>query len=173
MESVEFIPLSSTVATSSTVENDSHNHCVNLVRETLATPYFYFSYTGDITNSLQRQHDKPLMDKNLEDNNSRSSDRRFVWNHFIANKFLDHAEESSRSAVSSFLVQIIHGGVFVNRCNINGVSFVLLGSIVRTFISEPFKFRASYTIWISSSYTKGSHRRKKKLPKWYYKTLFR
>ena len=128
LESVEFIPLSSTVATSSTVENDSHNHSVNLVRQTLATPYFYFSYTGDITNSLQRQHDKPLMDKNLEDNNSssnvwRSSDRRFVWNHFIANKFLDHAEESNRSAVSSFIVQIIHGGVFVNRCNINGVSF--------------------------------------------------
>ena len=128
LESVEFIPLSSTVATSSTVENDSHNHCVNLVRETLATPYFYFSYTRDITNSLQRQHDKPFMDKNLEDKSSnvwRSSDRRFVWNYFMANKFLDHAEESSRSAVSSFIVQIIHGGVFVNRCNINGVSFLI------------------------------------------------
>ena len=52
------------------------------------------------------------------------------------------------------------------------VHSALLGGRVRTFISEFFKFRASYYINFHAV-TKGSRRRKKKLPKWYYKTLFR
>lgn len=51
IETVDFIPLSSTAPTTS-VEIDSHHRCLNLVREMLSTPYFYFSYTGGMFNCI-------------------------------------------------------------------------------------------------------------------------
>ena len=119
VESVDFIPLASTSASTS-VEIDSHNRCNNLVREMMETPYFYFSYSGDLTNTLQRQNDRPaVMEK---EDSWKIADKRFIWNNFIANNILQYAEESSKSAVSSFLVQIVHGAMFIQKIRINGVS---------------------------------------------------
>ena len=50
LETTEFISIWGKSATSST-EAAAHQNSLNLLSETLGTPYFYFSYTGDLTNS--------------------------------------------------------------------------------------------------------------------------
>lgn len=46
----ECIPIWGKAATSSK-EAEAHRYCLNLLQDTLGTPYFYFSYTGDLTNN--------------------------------------------------------------------------------------------------------------------------
>ena len=50
LETAECIPIWGKAATSSQ-EAEAHRYCLNLLHETLGTPYFYFSYTGDLTNN--------------------------------------------------------------------------------------------------------------------------
>ena len=85
---------------------------------------------ADLTNTLQRQNDRPFVEN---EDSWRMADKRFVWNHFIANNLLQFADESSKPAVASFLIQVIHGAVFINRCSINGVSDLFLKYISRDF----------------------------------------
>lgn len=117
LESVEFIPISSMQASSST-EVDGEKRCYQLIHEALSTPYFYFTYTGDLTNSQQRQ----------AQSNSNSSwenaDKRFLWNYSMANNLMSYVSSgSSKSDIYPFLLQLIHGAVFIHRCSINGKSF--------------------------------------------------
>lgn len=116
VENVDFIPIASKSASSS-AELDGHKKCLAMVSETMATPYFYFSYTGDLTNNQQK----------LSNSNSASqdpwkrADKRFVWNCHMSDSFLSKAADGEKSTVSPFLVQLIHGAVFIQRCSINGV----------------------------------------------------
>ena len=84
----------------------------------------------DLTNTLQRQNDRPFVEN---EDSWRMADKRFVWNHFIANNLLQFADESSKPAVSAFLVQVIHGAVFINRCSINGVRDLILKDFQHDF----------------------------------------
>ena len=53
LETVEFIPIWGKSDTSS-AEVEAHRYSLNLLQETFGTPYFYFSYTGDLTNTAGR-----------------------------------------------------------------------------------------------------------------------
>ena len=85
---------------------------------------------ADLTNTLQRQNDRPFVEN---EDSWRMADKRFVWNHFIANNLLQFADESSKPAVSAFLIQVIHGAVFINRCSINGVRDLILKDFQHDF----------------------------------------
>lgn len=56
-----------------------------MVRQVLDTPYYYFSYTYDITHTLQRLHCMPpdFMQTALYER----SDSRFVWNGYLLKYF--------------------------------------------------------------------------------------
>lgn len=128
LESVELIPISTLAANSST-EVDAERRCQILIKEALSTPYFYFSYSGDLTNSRQRQ----AASAQSESAWSRA-DKRFLWNNYMAETLFQYVTGSkSMTQVSSFLVQLVHGAVFIHRCSINGVRFIKSGLKVMQF----------------------------------------
>ena len=119
LETTEFIPIWGKAATSST-EAAAHQNSLNLLSETLGTPHFYFSYTGDLTNSLERQA-SIAQDHGNEGSAWSRADQRFLWNYHLANTMLQLAPESNRTTITQFLIHLIHGAVFIHRCSINGV----------------------------------------------------
>lgn len=120
LETAECIPIWGKAATSSK-EAEAHRYCLNLLQETLGTPYFYFSYTGDLTNNAERQA------RVAQDHGKKTAwscaDDRFLWNFHLANTLLQFAPEASRSSISQFLTHLVHGAVFIHRCSINGKMF--------------------------------------------------
>jgi len=116
----ECIPIWGKAATSSK-EAEAHRYCLNLLQDTLGTPYFYFSYTGDLTNNAER-HARVAQDHGNRDAWS-CADDRFLWNFHLANTLLQFAPEASRSSISQFLTHLVHGAVFIHRCSINGKMF--------------------------------------------------
>lgn len=72
-----------------------------MVKSVLNTPYFYFSYTYDLSHSLQRIYNNGLsfVNKSLFER----ADKRFIWNQALMSKFLEDQE------LISFCLPIIHG----------------------------------------------------------------
>ena len=137
LETAECIPIWCKAATSSK-EAEAHRYCLALLHDTLGTPYFYFSYTGDLTNNagtifptsafmiLILTFFFPFKERRAlkaqdHGNSWTRADDRFLWNYHLANTLLQLAPEASRASISQFLTHLIHGAVFIHRCSINGV----------------------------------------------------
>uniref|UniRef100_A0A8D9BUV5 Phosphatidylinositol-3-phosphatase SAC1 n=1 Tax=Cacopsylla melanoneura TaxID=428564 RepID=A0A8D9BUV5_9HEMI len=91
---------------------------ISMIKKILSTPYFYYSYTYDLTYNMQRlynvQHDfllKPLHER---------ADERFIWNRNLLDQF--YTLESPD--VGAFCVPVIHGFISINKCIINGKTFL-------------------------------------------------
>ena len=67
---------------------EAHKRCMALLAETLSTPYFYFSYNGDVTNSMQRLSEYGTPAATGKDAWERL-DKRFVWNEHMLTPFLE------------------------------------------------------------------------------------
>ena len=113
----------------SSAELDGHVKCISLILDVLSTPYFYFSYNGDVSNTQQR-----LSEQNANTGKARTGeeswrrlDRRFIWNFNILQPI--HSS-STADQVYKFTLPIIHGAVFIHRCSINSVSFDSHGKTV-------------------------------------------
>ena len=79
----------------------------------------YFLYKGgDLTNTKQRQS---LTLPDSGDSDWKKADKRFLWNYHMGSSLLNLANSGDRSKVAPFLVLLIHGGVYIHRCSINGV----------------------------------------------------
>ena len=112
LESVEVISISSKNASSSD-ELEAHRRCQILTQDAVSTPYYYFSYSTDLTHSRQRLwHKEDIWEQ---------SDSRFLWNFQMGQSFLKLSDDTSRNSLSKFLIKLIHGAVFIHRCTINGV----------------------------------------------------
>lgn len=87
---------------------------VNMIELVLGTPYFYFSYTYDLTHTLQRLHTitPDFMAQSLLER----ADQRFVWNNHLLSAF--HSPE-----FRNFCLPIMLGFISVNLCLINGCYF--------------------------------------------------
>ncbi|KAK0077686.1 hypothetical protein PV325_003590 [Microctonus aethiopoides] len=97
---------------------------LEMIKSVLNTPYFYFSYTYDISHTMQRLHNTtpqflqlPLHER---------ADTRFIWNAYLLQDL------SSRPEHSKFCLPIIHGCILLiifilvislNTVVVNGVSF--------------------------------------------------
>lgn len=93
-------------------DNDQYIRMIHLV---LSTPYFYFSYSYDLTHSLQRLHSAgPGF-------NSQSmfarADQRFVWNRYLLKNFMSYDYKN-------FALPLIHGFISINQCVVNGNNFI-------------------------------------------------
>lgn len=85
-----------------------------MIDHVLNTPYLYFSYTYDLTHTLQRLHNTTpdfLQQSLLE-----RADQRFVWNGFVLKGL-------NKEVTRKFLLPIVHGFVSINNCSVNGNSF--------------------------------------------------
>ncbi|GLV39628.1 Sac1 phosphatase [Carabus blaptoides fortunei] len=89
---------------------------MSMLELALNTPYIYFSYTYDLTHTLQRLHNTApdfLQLSLLE-----RADLRFVWNGYLLKPF-------NSPEFHKFCLPIIHGFVSINQCAVNGQSFTL------------------------------------------------
>lgn len=87
---------------------------VNMIELVLSIPYYYFSYTYDITHTLQRLHTitPDFMAQSLLER----ADQRFVWNNYLLNNFRS-------PEFRNFSLPIMLGFISVNLCLINGCYF--------------------------------------------------
>lgn len=90
-----------------------NNAYLNMVELVLSTPYHYFSYTYDITHTIQRLHQigPDFWQQSLLER----ADQRFVWNAHILRPFKQNAR---------FCLPLLHGFISINECNINRQNFV-------------------------------------------------
>ena len=105
------------------VQNESQSRCITLLQEVLSTPYFYYSPTADLTNSMQRLHKLGPFTQPHTAQGKESWDRldhRFVWNAYALSPFLEIKANSTD--LHAFIMPLIHGAVFIKRCIINRVS---------------------------------------------------
>ncbi|XP_023337807.1 phosphatidylinositide phosphatase SAC1 [Eurytemora carolleeae] len=88
-----------------------------MMQQVLSTPYFYFSYTYDISHSRQRLDtlgSREFYQKSLFER----SDSRFVWNKHLLQPFL------SNPKLHCYALPVIHGFVSINSCSISGHRFI-------------------------------------------------
>ncbi|XP_012271455.1 phosphatidylinositide phosphatase SAC1 [Orussus abietinus] len=87
---------------------------VEMIKSVLNTPYFYFSYTYDLSHTMQRLHNTPpeFLQMPLHDR----ADPRFVWNAYLLQDL------TSRPEHYKFCLPIIHGFVSLNTVIVNGVA---------------------------------------------------
>nr|CAI5836938.1 unnamed protein product [Callosobruchus analis] len=91
-----------------------NNIYISMVEHVLSTPFFYFSYSYDITHSIQRLHD--IQPDFWQQSLMERGDHRFIWNRHLLNPF--------RSVPARrFCLPIMHGFVSINQCVINGNGF--------------------------------------------------
>lgn len=87
-------------------ENKSNEMSKRMIHSVLQTDYFYFSYTYDLTHSLQQLNNtspdfinQPLFNR---------ADPRFVWNKFLI-ETLD-----SRREFTNYMLPLVHGIISIN-----------------------------------------------------------
>ncbi|KAK9890979.1 hypothetical protein WA026_013317 [Henosepilachna vigintioctopunctata] len=92
-------------------DNNTHLAMMEFV---LSTPHIYFSYSYDLTHTLQRLHDIGP-DFWLQSLPVRA-DQRFVWNGHLLKGL-------KREDLSNFCLPLVHGFVSINQCRINSQDF--------------------------------------------------
>ena len=101
--------------------DEEEEHLKKMLIYVLSTPYFYYSYTLDLTQSQQslfpllnddNVQQRPILDR---------CDARFVWNLHLLEDFVNLAK--THSGAHAFLVPVIHGAIFISRCTIEGKTF--------------------------------------------------
>ncbi|KAF2892481.1 hypothetical protein ILUMI_13700 [Ignelater luminosus] len=88
---------------------------LSMIEQVLATPYLYFSYSYDLTHTMQRLHGTgpDFLSQSLIDR----ADQRFVWNGFILKDFR-HPE------FKNFCLPLVHGFLSINQISMNGCNFM-------------------------------------------------
>lgn len=88
---------------------------LEMVKSVLNTPYFYFSYTYDLSHTTQRLHNTTpeFLQMTLHDR----ADPRFVWNSYLLQDL------TARVELYKFCLPIIHGFVSLNTVVVNNIAF--------------------------------------------------
>ncbi|XP_014209737.1 phosphatidylinositide phosphatase SAC1 [Copidosoma floridanum] len=88
---------------------------LEMVKSILNTPHFYFSYTYDLSHTMQRLHNTPpeFIQMPLHDR----ADPRFIWNSYLLQDLVARPEHHK------FCLPIIHGFLSLNTVVVNGISF--------------------------------------------------
>lgn len=111
---VKLIPFFRSTLHLSQQEKDDNDTYVNMIEQVLSTPFIYFSYTYDITSSMQRLHGSgpEFLSQSLHER----ADARFLWNMNLLSDFRN-------PTFANFMLPLIQGFVSINQCMINGHSF--------------------------------------------------
>ncbi|EPX71109.1 inositol polyphosphate phosphatase [Schizosaccharomyces octosporus yFS286] len=124
VEKFEVIPYMGRLAT-----DQDELDLYNLLQNHLKTGPFYFSYTWDLTNSLQRSCAEETKNPNVS-----RSDNRFFWNEFASKNFIQAVQAHPEAA--SFVTPMIYGFITSSSTMVKGRSVTL------ALISRRSKFRA-------------------------------
>ncbi|XP_037027285.1 phosphatidylinositol-3-phosphatase SAC1 [Bradysia coprophila] len=111
---IPYMSASHFLSVSQKSQNDTY---LLMLHKMLDTPYFYFSYSYDLTHTLQRLHSMPpdFLQMGLNER----AESRFVWNKFLLQPF-------QSQNLKSYCLPLIHGFVSINQLNINNNQFTLI-----------------------------------------------
>uniref|UniRef100_T1HA14 Phosphatidylinositol-3-phosphatase SAC1 n=3 Tax=Rhodnius prolixus TaxID=13249 RepID=T1HA14_RHOPR len=114
---------------------------LSLLELILNSPGYYFSYTYDLSHSMQRLHNTPpdFLKKPLHIR----GEQKFIWNEYLLNEF------TKQVLVPEYCLPIIYGFVSINSCVLRGRSFTF------TLISRRSKERAGRRLFIRGVDNKG------------------
>lgn len=96
-EIIPYIPTAINMTDTQKTQNDIY---VSMLRVVLDTPFFYFSYTHDLTHTLQRLHSMPP--EFLQVGLAERAESRFVWNGFLLQNF-------QTPMLRKYCLPVIHG----------------------------------------------------------------
>jgi len=93
---------------------------LEMINSVLSLP-FYFSYTTDITNTLQRIHD--MSEDALNKPLYKRVDSRFFWNHYMLQSFINSEDD-----ISEFILPVMMGhiGIYDLEVEKNKVQFSII-----------------------------------------------
>ncbi|XP_066255280.1 phosphatidylinositol-3-phosphatase SAC1 [Euwallacea similis] len=111
----ELVPYSRSLLHLNNEKLVDNNAYLSMVEHTLATPSFYFSYSYDITHSIQRLHD--ISPDFWQQSLLERADSRFVWNRHLLEQFQD-------PNFRRFALPLMLGFVSINQCVVNGRNFM-------------------------------------------------
>ncbi|XP_049300135.1 phosphatidylinositol-3-phosphatase SAC1 [Anopheles funestus] len=117
MAGFDLIPLTQSLTHLSEAQKGQNDIYLSMMRQVLDTPFFYFSYGYDLTNTMQRNGSSAGSGDNV--GLFMKSDKRFVWNIGLLEYF---------PQLHRYILPIIHGFVSINDVTINGhsLSWVLI-----------------------------------------------
>ncbi|KAL1501604.1 hypothetical protein ABEB36_006901 [Hypothenemus hampei] len=110
----ELIPYSRSMLHLNNKKLVDNNVYISMLESVLSTPSFYFSYSYDISHTIQRLHD--ISPEFWQQSLFERADHRFVWNQFLLEQFRE-------TGFKKFALPLIHGFVSINQCVINGRNF--------------------------------------------------
>ncbi|XP_066143356.1 phosphatidylinositol-3-phosphatase SAC1 [Euwallacea fornicatus] len=111
----ELVPYSRSLLHLNNEKLVDNNAYLSMVEHILATPSFYFSYSYDITHSIQRLHD--ISPDFWQQSLLERADSRFVWNLHLLEQFQD-------PTFRRFALPLMLGFVSINQCVVNGRNFM-------------------------------------------------
>ncbi|KAK3855727.1 hypothetical protein Pcinc_037892 [Petrolisthes cinctipes] len=133
LEDTEFVPYARTTTFLTPEQKIYNDKYLSMAQQVLATPYFYFSYTYDLTHSLQRLYytAEDFLQMALHER----ADVRFVWNQHLLRDL------SVQPEMSAFCLPLVHGFISIRQCTINGEWFTW------TLLSRRSVYRAGTRMW--------------------------
>lgn len=108
---IPFVPSLTHLSDTQKVQNSAY---LAMIRQVLDTPYYYFSYTYDITHTLQRLHS--MSPDLLQSALYERAEARFVWNNYMLKQFY-------RPELRQYCLPILLGFVSVHDVVVNGHNF--------------------------------------------------
>lgn len=133
LEEIDLVPYSRST-TSLTAEQKVYNDkYVAMVHQVFTTPYFYFSYSYDLTHTLQRLY--YTAEDFLQMSLNERAEQRFVWNQHLLQDLILHQE------TGRFCLPLMHGFVCIKQCSVNGEWFTW------SLVSRRSVYRAGTRMW--------------------------
>ncbi|KAK7571960.1 hypothetical protein V9T40_014432 [Parthenolecanium corni] len=139
IENVEIIQFPKTLLHLTQKQEEANKMYVSMLKHVFSTPDFYYSYTYDITYSLQRLHNTPPDFVTIP--MFRRADPRFIWNSYLLEQFCIVQD------LHKFCVPVIHGFVSINPYSFeyNGVPDV--NTFTWTILSRRSCYRAGTRLY--------------------------
>ncbi|XP_018021346.1 phosphatidylinositol-3-phosphatase SAC1 [Hyalella azteca] len=133
LDAVDIIPFSRSTASLTAEQKMYNDKYLTLVQQALSTPYFYFSYTYDLTHTLQRLYytAEDFLQMSLHER----AEQRFVWNQHLMQDLILHRD------AGRFCLPLMHGFVCIKQCSINGEWFTW------SLVSRRSVYRAGTRMW--------------------------
>ncbi|CAG8596793.1 8906_t:CDS:10, partial [Paraglomus occultum] len=96
-------------------EAKDEDHYLNIIEKQLKAGLYYFSYTYDLTNTLQRQSQL-----NSQPGAAlwRKADDRFFWNRYLQSKLIDITLNNPDQDLSDFILPVVFGFVSIHQTSI-------------------------------------------------------
>ncbi|KAG2176447.1 hypothetical protein INT43_005687 [Umbelopsis isabellina] len=121
--SFQILPLVKNLTGLSSAQVSDEQTFVNLLENHLKINTFYYSYSYDLTQTIQRQ--AQFSAETLKQPLYQRADERFFWNKFVSSKLADAVNASENSAeLQKYILPVMQGFVEILPAKINNKTFV-------------------------------------------------